>query len=435
MKPVMVVFLSIAVMAGATLAWADQVPISPQLEALWNEIQQLKQQDSEISADLYQRYFELEQQLYPERFARGGDRGLDQGMDGCPGYPIVQPEGLFDWVDYGQTYNYNNDCTIPACRTGRDVVYSLTVTAQDSLQITTCGSGFDTYLCIYSGVCCQSGSLVFSNDDSDICGTGSLRSGIRGCFVPGDYFIVVDGFNQTAQGHYQLNIQSLTGGQCGQNPELECPPDFLQHVEGPDEGVCEYGTSMECPARFCGAVDGLGDLDVYNFVLTECTIVILSAWGNDTPGHSGSGHGLDPILNLYTTECESPIYTNDDVIGNPPDLTGHDSRIITLCLRPATYWVELGGDETNGLYEFAYDCEPCGEQQPVAGVSRDDSNPNGPCLSWSGDAGFTYYVWRSISGGPWALLATTPNTTYCDSTNPQSPQYLVFDDPCGSPSD
>ncbi len=435
MKQLIRALVCTVVCAGLTVVWADtaQPEGNAQLLQLWNQISQLKQSNSEIPAELYEQFFSLEQQLYPERVSR--ERGLDQGMDGCPGYLIEQPEqGLFDWVDYGQTYNLNNDCTFPQCRTGRDVIYQLNITQQDSLQITTCGSGFDTYLCIFAGACCGVGTQpTYSNDDSPICGPNSVRSAIRGCFQPGLYYIVVDGFNGTAQGHYQLNIQSLTGGTCGQNPELECPPDYVQHVELGDEGVCELGTTISCPARYCGVIGGLGDLDIFTFALESCARVTLSVWGNDTPGHSSSGHGLNPLLNLYTAGCESPIYTNDNVSGNPPDITGNDSRIVTLCLRPSTYWVEIGGNVTVGLYEFGYDCEFCEPSAPLGGVLRD--NPGPGCLSWAAQPGSpTYYVWRLIPGESWELIATIPETTYCDhSGNADTAQYQVFTDPCGVP--
>ena len=436
MNRILTLFVLALILAGALTAAAQNAPVNPQslreLNELWSQIQQLKQSDAAISDELYQQFFEAEQMVFPERISEGRERGLDQGMDGCPGALIVQPEpGPMDWVDYGQTYNYYNDCGFPICRPGRDVVYHIQVTYEDSLQITTCGSGFDTWLCIYGGSCCEQGALLHSNDDSDICGPNSLRSGIRACFAPGDYYVVVDGFNATAQGHYQLNVQSLTSGGCGQNPEIVCPPDYLQHEEGPsDEQVCEFGTFINCPARYCGVIGGLGDLDVYYFTLEECNIVTLSVWGNDTPGHSGSGHGLDPIVNLYTTGCESPIYTNDDVIGNPPDITGHDSRLITLCLRPATYWVEVGGDETTGLYEFGYDCDPCDPAAPISGVGRE-----GDCITWPAQDGVTtYYVWLSLSGGPWNLVSTTSGTSYCDDSGDLDlSQYVVFGDPCGQP--
>jgi hypothetical protein len=445
MKLTILGLLSVTLFVGLPMATADNTLSSDNLAAsdpngqflqLWNEIQQLKETDGEINAALYDRFFELERTVYPDRSSHEGGRSLDQGMDGCPGYVIQQPvEGPIDYVDYGQTYNLNNDCTFPQCRTGRDVIYQLVMTRQDSLQITTCGSGFDTYLCIFSGACCPAGSgPMFSNDDSPICGANSVRSAVRACFQPGQYFIVVDGFNGTAQGHYQLNIQSLAGGICGQNPPLECPPDFSQHVEGGDEGVCEFGTEISCPARYCGVIGGLGDLDVYTFTLTNCYIVTLSVWGNDTPGHSSTGHGLNPVLNLYTTACDRPIYTNDDVEGNPGDITGHDSRIVTLCLRPATYWVEVSGNETAGLYEFGLDCAPCPSVPPLDNVQRDVPGPG--CLSWAIQPGATtYYVWRSVQSGPWDLVFTTAETTYCDHTGSEDVStYMVFDNPCGNPT-
>jgi hypothetical protein len=314
------------------------------LDHLYNLIQEYKKADMEVSEDLYVQFFELQNQLEPENFPNQSDRGaLDQGTDNCPGYIITQPgSGPWTWTDYGTTANFANNCTF---RSGRDVVYQISFNHTDSLQITTCGSGFDTYLYIYANACCT-GTPVYVSDDSPICGAHSLHSAIRGCFNANTtYYVIVDGFRfASSYGSYQLHI-SGTGG-CGptEPPQSQCPPNFLVHSESTeeDEGICEFGYTTVCGDRWCGTINAQGDLDVYRITLSTFANLTIRVFGDDTPGHTGYNLGLDPIVNLYPYTCDGPINTNDNNNGEGPDNSiphGNDSRLVRYCANPGMYGI------------------------------------------------------------------------------------------------
>jgi hypothetical protein len=445
-----------AVIAGAVIlllftlpgAYAQQSPSNPSLEAsqaylqVWNEIQALKQSGSEIPSDLYSRYFALEAEINPPDNRRGRDGSqIDQGLDGCPGYLVTQPvNGDLTFDDWGQTDNAHNDCTYPLCRVGKDVVFAVDINHPAWLQITTCGSRFDTYLCIFKDSCGVAGHRVFYNDDSPLCGPNSIYAGIDTCFSePGRYFVVVDGYGVGAWGHYGLHIRTDTTRTCFE-PHVDptCPPTFLTHTETNDEAVCEYGKSTDCPAGWCGMIDPRGDLDVYQFNVTSCSVVTLSVFANDTPNRTGSGNGLNPTLRLFEGgACDHPLYTNSDVGTQFADITGRDSRIVTTgCLRPGTYWAEVSGDTTVGPYEFTIACTPCPVIPPVEGVTFQNTGGRNFCVNWTSQLGATvYYVWRALPGESPVLVGTTSTLQYCETVPGEAtPFYMVYSTPCMTPT-
>ncbi|MBI5060470.1 hypothetical protein HZB60_11890 [candidate division KSB1 bacterium] len=450
--------LTVAALLLTAWGWANAAPdhsisaLAPgctveQLEQEWNLIQAAKQADQEITEEMYAPYYALFGRLYPERGLEGSGRGegdnLDQGYDRCPGLVINQTFPM-TWVDYGQTYNYGNDCRRPNCRDGKDIVYQFNVTQRDSIIISTCGSTFDTWLCVYQDVCCSSTPL-FSNDDNwDICGAHTMLSGVAACFDPGTYYIVLDGYGRSAYGHYALSINGLGNACIPPIQPVDCPPEWPRHFEdGIDDEPCGEGNMfLECPAGLCGAVDGLGDIDVFDFSIDQCSVVTLTVYGNDTPGHHGFTEGLDPYVILYNSVCEDALYTNFDY--NDADHTGDvlsdDARIVTLCLRYGEYHVEVGGqNETDGPYEFWFDCVPCGNPEPLDITYHYEVPGCAVQLTWpSSGSNFIYYVWRyeDVDGsGFWQQIATTPNLFYCDTYESEwTVIYAVFDNPCGEPS-
>jgi hypothetical protein len=258
-----------------------------------------------------------------------------------------------------------NDCTFPRCRSGKDVHYQLVLHHPEWLLISTCGSEYDTYLCIFRDSCCADvASRVLINQDApQICGANTRQAAISACFlVSGTYYITLDANDPGTTGQYMFDIRSVPDSIC--EVPIPCTEGYEQHLEGEhvNDGVCESGTLVECGDGYCGAIDRLGDRDVYFFTLSSCSTVTLSAFAHDTPGRSGYHQGLDPVLRLFSgTACDHPIYTNDNVTGYT-DIFGNDARIVTGPLRPGVYWLEITGDETTGKYEFLITCGPCQEE-------------------------------------------------------------------------
>jgi hypothetical protein len=431
------------VLAMSGFAWA-QTPSATSsvavndLDRSWREIQMLKSNGQDIPSSLYDRYFELERQVYPDRYSETGalQGHLDQALDACPGLIFTQPDtGHFSFVDYGQTYTSRDDCR--QCRSGRDVVYQMVLVRPQWLQISTCGSGFDTYLCIYKDSCCTPGRIpfAFNDDNTTICGAHSLKAAINMCFIdPGTYYIVLDGYNFAAAGHYAFSVTSIEDSVCGFTPEVVCPFPTLADVA--NEAPCDPSTAVTCPGGYCGIIDQLGDLDVVNFTLPECAVVTLSVYANDTPGRSGTGHGLNPQLTLFTGSCDHPIAENDDYNGTlPGQPVLHDSRIVTECLRGhAEYWCQISGVASVGPYEFTIDCQPCPPIAPLTDVTVTHPTLTQTCVNWPAGTG-PFYVWRLLPGPGqvWVNRGSRPASPYCETTIAGA-TYQVFNTPCASPA-
>jgi hypothetical protein len=91
------------------------------------------------------------------------------------------------------------------------VWWSLTAGAAGQVTLTTCGSSFDTVLAVYTGTTLSALSSVASNDDSALCGSGSLQSALQFTAAAGTaYQIAVTGFN-AATGSIVLNATFPAG--------------------------------------------------------------------------------------------------------------------------------------------------------------------------------------------------------------------------------
>jgi hypothetical protein len=361
--------LLLVMWAGSVAAQSTvNTSVQSEYERLYEQIISLRDSGQDVPHELYDRYFELQRQLYPvpeERYPAGQ---TDQASDGCPGTTITQPaRGTpMNFLDAGQTNNAHNSCAYPSCRQGRDVMYKLVLNHAEWLLISTCGSMFDTYLCVFRDSCCGDTTrrVFFNQDAPELCGRLMLQAAIDTCFLySGTYYITLDGANAGAYGDYVFRITGRPDRIC--ETPVPCTQGYYQHIESehPNEGVCETATVVECGDGYCGTIDRLGDRDVYRFTLTQCAVVTLSAFGNDTPGQSGYHQGLNPALRLFSgPACDHPIYTNDNVLNSYPDIQGNDARIVTTGgLRAGSYWLEITGVATTGKYEFLITCGPCPE--------------------------------------------------------------------------
>ena len=71
------------------------------------------------------------------------------------------------------------------------------------IEISACDSAFDTVIFLINSTY----DVLFSNDDSDQCSTGSLQSWlITDCLEPGHYFIGLFGWNHIQVGQYSISL-------------------------------------------------------------------------------------------------------------------------------------------------------------------------------------------------------------------------------------
>ena len=197
------------------------------------------------------------------------------------------------YADGGSTCAFANDYTPPcALSTTPDVVYRFTPATDMCVNISLCGSSFDTVIMLYNGAV-----LAICQDDSPACG---LQSDLRNVALVGGgtYYIVIDGYN-TACGTYQLSV-----AQCPPPPVCDpCPPGavaegepgcsdgYIDTYNGGCNSVPPVYTSLPCsPSQsVCGTygtfnANGTRDTDWYRITVTAPTVLTVSVNGGGLTG-------------------------------------------------------------------------------------------------------------------------------------------------------
>lgn len=186
---------------------------------------------------------------------------LDQGGDLCASATIIPS---IPYTDAGTTVGYADNYPTP-CYTGGsspDVVYRFTPTMDMTLDVSLCGSSYNTVLSIWRG-CPGSDEpvMVCCSDDSPDCAPQSCCSGVN--FTRNfTYLIIVDGAAGES-GNYQLVMDWSVMPSCfvgigcvecpiGSNYESElCPATFPDPNAGPACAGSGYET-IACGETMCG---------------------------------------------------------------------------------------------------------------------------------------------------------------------------------------
>jgi hypothetical protein len=132
----------------------------------------------------------------------------------------------------------------------------------------------------------------------------------------------------------------------------QCP--YPNRDYDPFNNNCDT-TVIGCPDTLCGEfmVHAVADLDYYQINLTECTRLIVDAFGNDTPFQFAAGKGANTQLSIFHGNCDAIVATdlNSGV--------GEDARI-DICLSPGIYYIRVAPENTpTGPYVLATTCLPC----------------------------------------------------------------------------
>jgi hypothetical protein len=198
----------------------------------------------------------------------GPDVGSLEGGETCatateiPGIPFMGAGNTSDNVD-----DYNPPFAWPG---GRDVVYRYTPAINQCVDISLCGSSFDTRLYVYHGVC--SGVPFRINDDACPSGTSLWTSELSGVnLVAGEtYYVVVDGYEAASSGNYVLQITTcgppwVPDQPCQDNalfgqPHMNDAYGFISDNTWPWNNVCLHdnfsGLSQDiCAVEFWGVTN------------------------------------------------------------------------------------------------------------------------------------------------------------------------------------
>jgi len=176
------------------------------------------------------------------------------------------------FTDIGTTCGYNDDYLPPCAAWGNpDVVYRYAPATDQCVDVSLCGSNFDTAVALYTN------GPDSVNCNNDACNWGS-RLSHRTLHAGDTYYLVIDG-NGVACGTYDLSITT-----CCELPA--CPPDAIQENEpcclDPTMG-CTAGPviNVSCgtgPVHVCGtysATSQFRDVDMYPVQVTEASVLSL----------------------------------------------------------------------------------------------------------------------------------------------------------------
>ncbi|NUO18501.1 hypothetical protein HUU59_03550 [bacterium] len=223
MKKIIVAVLLVSVCALAGMAQAGGTPnpyglafgrssAEEILDGAYRYIQQLDQDQLDVPQDVYDFYFAFDRLVNPHFYeSREGHVSLDQDSDTCPEERIeFDGEEDVTIVTCGTTRYAANDCTFPYCRNSRDVFVHLDFDNWGLLRVTTTGSAFDTYLCLWEDNCCgnnESMPDVYNNNNPYLCNGQRLAAGFEYCVDDDNYILVLDGAGPAAFGSYCLTIE------------------------------------------------------------------------------------------------------------------------------------------------------------------------------------------------------------------------------------
>jgi len=240
----------------------------------------------------------------------------------------------------GNTCDYTHDYVGSGCvptATAPDVVYAYTPTANGSINVSLCGSSYDTVLYVRAGDC-LAGTEIGCNDDA--CG---LQSELLGLPVTAGvtYYIFVDGYS-AACGDYSLSITA--GGQQLQGDTCEDP----FYVTGVPFAVT--GTTTTFTHNYnevCPFTGGTARDVVYAYTPANNEVVNISLCNTAT--------NYDSKLYVYQSTCPGTVVgCNDDICSTPSYSSPYVSRLDGVALTGGvTYYIIIDGyGSASGTYDL-----------------------------------------------------------------------------------
>ena len=255
------------------------------------------------------------------------------------------------YSDSGNTCGFADDafptCAFAGNSTAADVFYKFTPNHDTCVNISLCGSGYDTILQVYDAAL----NLIDCNDD--FCGLQSTVENVP--LVGGQtYYIVVDGYS-TDCGDYVMDIT-----ECPPPCSSQCPPGAIAEGEpscGPEYNDVTNGGCNSSPNVFT-------HLDCNELGVKVCgTYGTYSFQGGDRRDTDWYEFTIDEVKNISYCVCGSQatqiaILDASQGCGNITLVCGSEfgdpgqQVCCNATLPPGTYWLFVATDGFFGI--------PCG---------------------------------------------------------------------------
>jgi len=221
----------------------------------------------------------------------GSARLMAAGGDTCATATTIV---VLPYSDTASTAAENDDYDDCWSSGARDVVYAFTPPSDMSVDISLCGSSFDTVLYVYEGSC--TGDELACDDDG--C-TSSDQSQVLGVPLRAltTYYIVVDGKDSSDDGNYTLNVSETTplpaAPECPAGSMFSQPPaepyEMMRLLPSSQSYYVGLESFSGLPGDICGVSWWGANLDTVT--MAACTRTpesFILTFYEDDGGHPGS---------------------------------------------------------------------------------------------------------------------------------------------------
>ena len=219
----------------------------------------------------------------------------------------------------------------PSCLSGgtdqfnRDVWFRFTPACDGAVTMTTCGSGFDTRLAVYTA-CPGTGTLVGCNDDDATCGAGSTSSAVGFAGVGGTAYLVRIGGTGGAAGS---GVLTVTGPTCvPTGPANDLCANAITMTDGGSANGTTIGATNDGTAS-CGSSASSADV-WYAYTPATSASVTVSTCGTAS---------FDTVLSIFSGCGGSEVACLDDTTG----CAGLSTRLIANLTGGVRYLIRVAG--------------------------------------------------------------------------------------------
>ena len=274
-----------------------------------------------------------------------------------------------------------------ASKNSNSVWYRFTPPCNGTVDVSTCGSNYDTVVSVLRGTC---GNLIEMGCDDDTCGT---RSQINGLAVIGGQTIYIDvtDFGQPGGGNLDFHF------------------DFTANV--PFNDACANAATLGVPASTPGTTCG-ASVDDAPFCGTSNTAPgvwyrVMGTGATMTATTCNGGTDYDTKISVFCDDCPSLpcVGGNDDTVGAPAecDLNGNNRKsTVSWCSQYGAEYLILVHGFQDATGEFQLDISDDGA--PCSGGVDCGGSAIGACCSPDGGA---------CQGGTCGTFATCGGNDTC----------------------
>lgn len=209
-----------------------------------------------------------------------------------------------------------------------DIWYVFSATCTSSITVSTCGSTYDSKIAVYGGATCPAATAAIAcNDDSSVCGVGSLQSQVAFAATAGNTYLIRVGGYQNASGTGTL---TLSGCAPSAPANDACANAIWVAASTPVTGTTTM--SSNDGTATCG--DSAASPDVwYRYRPLSNATITAETCGSPVPNY-------DTVLSAYTGNCGAftQVACNDDQTG-----CNLLSRITFAGTAGTTYYIRVSG--------------------------------------------------------------------------------------------